>query len=199
MKMRALTTALALCCLALSSACGKKPAYPLCKSDRDCREGETCRDGKCVQCIDDSECDDGEECVAGACVVSEGMEDVTWRRAGTAAAAVITPYASCNFDTVFFDFDSAALRPDAIGFLKKTAECLLKKGAKNVVVEGHCDPRGTEEYNMGLGLERANAVKTFLVKFGIPTEEIKVFSRGEEEAAGEDEETWAFDRKGVFK
>jgi len=199
MNTRTLTTALALCCFVLGAGCGKKPEYPQCKSDKDCRDGEKCHDGKCVQCIDDSDCEEGEACMDGVCAASEGKDDASWKKAGVAAAEVTTPYESCNLDNVFFDFDSAAIRPGSIVSLKKTAECLLKKGPENVVVEGHCDPRGTEEYNMGLGLERANAIKTFLVKYGVPRKEIKVYSKGEEDAAGEDEATWASDRKGVFK
>jgi peptidoglycan-associated lipoprotein len=189
-----------VCLIGLAFAvtgCKKKPEYPLCKSSKDCKEGEMCVDGKCVQCQVDSDCPSGEKCVQGVC--SQASADAAGKPGTIAAGSVTSSEKECSLENIYFDFDSAVLRPDAVSALKETAQCLIKKGAKNIIVEGHCDPRGTEEYNMGLGLERANAVKKFLVNYGISKKEIKVFSKGEEEASGTDEETWSYDRKGTFK
>ena len=187
------------CMMVLSVAflgCKKKPDYPLCKSSADCKEGELCVDGRCVQCQTDSDCPSGEACVDGVCSVADAS---SMRPGSYAAGSVTSSEKECSLESIFFDFDSAELKPAAVGALKETAQCLLKKGATNITVEGHCDPRGTEEYNMGLGLERAKAIKNFLVAYGIPKTEIKVYSKGEEDASGTDETTWAYDRKGIFK
>jgi len=64
---------------------------------------------------------------------------------------------------------------------------------------GHCDPRGTEEYNMGLGLGRANAIKKYLVSYGVPEGDITLYSKGEEDSEGTDEAGWAKDRKGEIE
>jgi peptidoglycan-associated lipoprotein len=188
-----------MCILVLVAGCKKKPEYPFCSNDGDCREGEMCVNGKCVQCVTDEDCPSGIPCVDGVCVeegeagAGEGDEDEI------AAGSVSSPYEECSVDTIYFDFDSAQLKQAAVKDLKEAAECLLSKGAKDITIVGHCDPRGTEEYNMGLGLERANAIKKFFVNYGIPEEEIKVYSKGEEEAEGYDEESWSKDRKGEIQ
>jgi peptidoglycan-associated lipoprotein len=176
--------------------CKKEPAYPLCKSSKDCKEGEMCVDGKCVQCRTDSDCPSGEACVDGVCSEAEAS---SMRPGSYAAGSVTSSEKECSLENIYFDFDSSDLKPEAVDALKETAQCLLKKGATNIIVEGHCDPRGTEEYNMGLGLERGKVIKNYLVAYGIPKTEIKVYSKGEEEATGTDESTWAYDRKGIFK
>jgi len=181
----------------LLASCKKKPEYPVCKSDSDCKTGEKCHNGKCVQCITDSDCPSGNPCVEGICKSEKEKESVSKNEIN--AGSVSTPYTECNLQNIYFDFDSYELKPEAVQNLKKVAECLLSKGAKDITIVGHCDPRGTEEYNMGLGLQRANAIKKFLVNYGIPSEQIKVYSKGEEEATGTDEESWALDRKGEFK
>jgi peptidoglycan-associated lipoprotein len=193
LSLAALGLLVALCV----TGCHKKPKYPLCNSNDDCKEGEMCVDGKCVQCRTDSDCPSGIPCVDGVC-----NKDAAGSEAGEgelSAGSVSSPYEECSLANIYFDFDSSQLKPAAVTALKAVAECLLSKGAKDVTILGHCDPRGTEEYNMGLGLERANAVKKFLVSYGVPGEEIKVYSKGEEEAEGTDEAGWAKDRKGEFK
>ncbi|MFH1435858.1 MAG: OmpA family protein [Pseudomonadota bacterium] len=199
MKKTALASMTALLALLFITGCPKKPPeYPLCNNDDDCREGETCMDGKCVQCKTDSDCPSGIPCVDGVCKEDEGTGG-SGPGDEIAAGKVKTPYEECSIDAIYFDFDSAELKPDAVAALKKTAECLLEKGAKDITIIGHCDPRGTEEYNMGLGLERASTIRKFLVKYGVPEGETTVYSKGEEDATGYDEETWKEDRKGELK
>lgn len=177
------------------TGCPKKSDYPLCNSSDDCKEGEMCVDGRCVQCRTDSDCPSGMACVEGVCSeeAGEGGEDEI------AAGSISSSHEECSMSSIYFDFDSAQLKPATVKALKETAECLLSKNAKDITIVGHCDPRGTEEYNMGLGLERANAIKKFLVNYGIAGEEITLYSKGEEDAEGTDEKSWAKDRKGEFE
>jgi len=99
--------------------------------------------------------------------------------------------------SVYFDYDSAVLRADATGTLKKNAETM--RGAPDVVVtlEGHTDERGTEEYNLALGERRAEAVRTYLVDLGIPASRLRVVSFGEAKPAvmGHDESAWKWNRR----
>jgi len=102
---------------------------------------------------------------------------------------------------VYFDFDRYEVRPDMRPTLQANADKLKSQlSAFNIVVEGHCDERGTNEYNMTLGDRRANAVKQYLVSLGVPASRIRVISYGEERAAdpGHNEEAWAKNRRAEF-
>ena len=79
-----------------------------------------------------------------------------------------------------FDFDSVSIRPDAREILKINANYFMKNRVSSIVVEGHCDERGTAEYNMALGERRAQETKKYLVNLGIKESIIKTVSFGEE-------------------
>jgi peptidoglycan-associated lipoprotein len=101
-------------------------------------------------------------------------------------------------DRVFFDFDSTSLTQEAQDTLTKQAQWLSTNGS-NVTVEGHCDERGTREYNLALGEKRANAVKQFLVSHGVAANRITTISYGKEfpEFLGSTEEAWSKNRRAV--
>jgi len=105
--------------------------------------------------------------------------------------------AALELGTVYFDYDSAALRSDATGSLKKNADAM--RGATDAVVtlEGHCDERGSEEYNLALGERRAEAVRKYLVDLGVPGSGLRVVSFGEAKPAvmGHDESAWKWNRR----
>ena len=97
----------------------------------------------------------------------------------------------------YFDFDSANVQPAARATLSKLAKCFTDgplKGRKMNLV-GHADQRGEEEYNMVLGGKRADNVKGFLVSVGLPDAQAMTTSRGEMDATGTDEASWAKDRR----
>lgn len=102
-------------------------------------------------------------------------------------------------DRVLFDYDSFTLDDEDKAVLGKQAAWLNTNGAVRVTIEGHCDERGTREYNLALGERRATAVKTYLVGLGIPADRIATISYGKEkpEALGSDESAWAQNRRGV--
>ena len=87
---------------------------------------------------------------------------------------------------VLFDYDKADIRPDQVAVLQSNAAALKGNGAR-FTIEGHCDERGSEEYNLGLGDRRANAVKEFLLGQGIPANRMNVVSYGEERPVCRDE------------
>jgi peptidoglycan-associated lipoprotein len=101
---------------------------------------------------------------------------------------------------VHFDFDKYDIRPEDAGILKENAALLMNYPKVKIQVEGHCDERGTNEYNLALGERRANAAKKYLVSLGISTDRISSISYGEEKPldTGHNEETWAKNRRGHF-
>lgn len=104
-------------------------------------------------------------------------------------------------EDVYFDFDDAAIRADARETLKDKVEWLKANTGESVTIEGHCDERGTEAYNLALGERRAQSIKTFLVNAGIDKSRLQTVSYGEEKPVdpGKNEAAWAKNRRGHFR
>ncbi len=102
---------------------------------------------------------------------------------------------------VFFDFDKFDIKAEYRDQLKEKAEILKKFPQLRVLVEGHCDERGTAEYNLALGERRARTVKEYLMVLGVDAGQIEVVSFGEERPAvtGTGEAVWSQNRRGEFK
>jgi peptidoglycan-associated lipoprotein len=103
-------------------------------------------------------------------------------------------------ENVYFDFDNATLDYQAQELLKQKAMWLRDNPDANVVIEGHCDERGTNAYNLALGERRAESAKTFLVNLGISGMRLTTISYGEEKPVdmGQNEEAWAKNRRAAF-
>jgi peptidoglycan-associated lipoprotein len=101
---------------------------------------------------------------------------------------------------LFFDYDQYNIRNDQLAALDTNANALKERPGLKFTVEGHCDERGSEKYNLALGDRRANAVKSYLVERGIPAEQIDTTSLGKERPfdLGHNEEAWAKNRRGHF-
>ncbi len=108
--------------------------------------------------------------------------------------------AAYELTDINFDFDNFDLGDEAREVLKKHAAWLTENKGVNITVEGHCDERGTAEYNLALGERRAKAAATFLVNMGIDDKRIKTISYGEELPLdpGHDEAAWARNRRAHF-
>jgi peptidoglycan-associated lipoprotein len=104
------------------------------------------------------------------------------------------------FRPVFFPLDAADLDDAGRSVAQSNAELLKKYGTWVITLEGHCDERGTAEYNLALGERRAVAVKTYLVSLGIPPDRIRTVSYGKEFPfdPGHNEEAWAKNRRAHF-
>jgi peptidoglycan-associated lipoprotein len=100
----------------------------------------------------------------------------------------------------YFDYDKADLRADTRTGLSKTADFLKSNPQIKVTIEGHCDERGSTEYNLGLGDRRASAVKQYLVSLGIPAERLSTVSYGKEKpfCMESNEACWQQNRRGHF-
>jgi len=105
-----------------------------------------------------------------------------------------------QFADVLFDFDKSELKEDGRKTCGVVADYLKKRRQARILIEGHCDERGTAEYNMALGERRATAVMTYLVSLGIPKEQLSAVSFGKEKPLdpGHDEGAWTKNRRAHF-
>ncbi|GFO54179.1 peptidoglycan-associated lipoprotein [Geomonas sp. Red276] len=102
-----------------------------------------------------------------------------------------------GLEKVYFDFDSASLSKEARERLAKDAELIRKDSGVKVQIQGNCDERGSDDYNLALGEKRAQAAKKYLTSLGIPAERLSVISYGKEKPAdpGHDEAAWTKNRR----
>lgn len=106
-----------------------------------------------------------------------------------------------QFGVVLFDFDSAQINPGERSKIEAVAEYLRANAGLGLIVEGHCDERGSNEYNLALGERRALAVRAYLVELGVNAGRIQTKSLGEERpvAMGHDEASWSQNRRAEFQ
>jgi peptidoglycan-associated lipoprotein len=137
-----------------------------------------------------------------------GNADSSVRISVNAPVPVAEAPRNTSFDEMFlkemrdayFDLDSAAIRPDARQALQKSADFLKNYPNTRVTIEGHCDERGSTEYNLALGQRRANAVKEYLVSLGVPADHLNTTSWGKEKpvCTESNEGCWQQNRRGHF-
>jgi peptidoglycan-associated lipoprotein len=124
---------------------------------------------------------------------------------GSVNASSLTPgsledlIATAGSDRVFFAYDSSDIDGSAQETLRKEAGWMQKNAGVRITIEGHCDERGTREYNLALGDRRAEAVKSYLVSLGVSGGRINTISYGKErpDAVGSDDNSYAANRRGV--
>jgi peptidoglycan-associated lipoprotein len=136
------------------------------------------------------------------------------KRAAEAPAEIVTPppevkeeappppeEPAVSLEPIFFDFDKSNITPDAKAILDKNAEWISKNPTAKTRIEGNCDERGTNEYNMALGERRASSAKQYLVTLGIAADRLSTVSYGEEKPldSGHDEAAWTKNRRDDFK
>ena len=103
-------------------------------------------------------------------------------------------------DDVFFAFDKYSLTEESKRSLEQNAKELKRASGATIVIEGHCDERGTKAYNLSLGEKRANAAKEYLVALGVPGSRVAIISYGKERPfdPGHNETAWAKNRRAHF-
>jgi peptidoglycan-associated lipoprotein len=124
--------------------------------------------------------------------------------AGQTTTSSVVPGSAQDFqqnvgDRVFFDTDKSSIKSEGQQTLQRQAQWLAKYPNVTISVEGHCDDRGTREYNLALGERRAQAVRNALVALGVQANRVKTISYGKERPAvvGDNEAAWAQNRRGV--
>jgi peptidoglycan-associated lipoprotein len=221
-------------CFALAS-CGDSSRKPGCKADQDCKKGQVCAAGKCVECTDDAQCPAGKRCSANACIAAaECLNDKQCPtgqvcQAGkckacaadsecgpgaTCQAGACQPGkpctkddqcaddedcvnglchkagatgagdAGCTLATVYFAFDDASVQPSERDRLAGNVVCIEKTKGKNVLLIGHTDTSGTEEYNIALSERRAQSVADYMARLGTDPARMQVVPKGETEPTG---------------
>jgi peptidoglycan-associated lipoprotein len=143
-------------------------------------------------------------------VTDESMREQAAKDTSPTRTAIAEPLAEssqaltaveANLGKVYFNFDEFVLSQSARDTLSKSAEYLLKKNLSNKIqIEGNCDERGSDEYNLALGEKRAKAALNYLVTLGVPAERLSFISYGKEKPAdpGHDEAAWAKNRRDDF-
>jgi peptidoglycan-associated lipoprotein len=137
-----------------------------------------------------------------AFVAACSSEQAAAPSSSSSSSTTVTPGSTADFtqnvgDRVFFDTDQSTIREDGRQTLNRQAEWLKKYTNYPITVAGHCDERGTREYNLALGERRANAARQYLVAQGIPASRIKTTSYGKEnpDPPGADDQAWALNRR----
>jgi peptidoglycan-associated lipoprotein len=110
----------------------------------------------------------------------ETVQEKTSNKAATAESQQSAIELRSMTEDIHFDFDSYSIREEAKPVLKRLSDILSADKNVRIVVEGHCDDRGTTEYNLGLGDKRANSVKEYLLSMGIPANMVETVSYGKE-------------------
>ena len=187
----------------------------LCAKNEDCAAGQKCSpDGKCVaECAPETagqDCGQGRKCVGGRCAAEEScladadcgdgracVNNVCKAQGGVLQSSASQKLGSCEVRAIYFGFDDATLGPDARKQLDEDFQCLSKSDFRRAVVSGHTDERGTTEYNLALGMRRADAVTKYLAGLGLEPKRLKAVSYGKERPAdpGHDEAAWARNRR----
>jgi peptidoglycan-associated lipoprotein len=108
-----------------------------------------------------------------------------------------TPIPGMSFPTIYFAYDQTQIGASEQAKLEQVANYLLPNQTVNLIIEGHCDERGSVEYNRSLGERRAISVRDYLAKLGVPDTRMQTISYGEERSAvsGSDESAWAKNRR----
>ncbi len=195
------------CVTCEGGACGRKPGC--CANNLDCASGKKCNENKCIaECQGDADCTGGKTCSAdGACVSPDaaGSGCSTDGDCGAglrcAGGTCVNASGECELIDVNFGYDEHTLSADAQSSIEANASCLKEKGATSVVVEGHCDERGTDAYNLELGNRRARSVRKYLKQIASKRMKIKTISYGKTRPTCESasESCWSRNRRGEFK
>ncbi len=130
----------------------------------------------------------------------KAAEPTQTARAAEAAGVAVTEEKPSVFEDVHFDFDKAALRDDGRKICQTVADYMKTHPRAKILIEGHCDERGTAEYNLALGERRATVVMNYLVSLGVPRAALSTVSFGKERPLdpGHNEEAWAKNRRAHF-
>jgi peptidoglycan-associated lipoprotein len=195
--------------LCLNALCAAKPE---CEKAQDCAAGQKCSpDGKCVaECAADADCGEGKKCLAGRCAAGEScmadadcgegracVDKLCKAQGGVLQSSASQKLGECEVRAVYFGFDDATLSPEARKQLDDDFQCLQRSEFRRAILSGHTDERGTTEYNLALGMRRADAVKRYLSGLGIDPKRLKAISYGKERPAdpGHDEAAWSKNRR----
>ena len=198
------------CVTCQSGACGRKS--DCCSSNLDCGPGKKCAANKCIgQCVGDADCPSGQKCTGGACTMPETKGPVEsgggCKADGDCGAGLkckdgkcVDEKGVCGMAPIHFSFNEYTLSDAAQNGIAANLKCLKERNVTQLTVEGHCDERGTDAYNMELGTKRAKVVKDF-VQSALPKSKVRTMSFGKTKPVcqEDDEGCWGRNRRAEFK
>lgn len=155
-----------------------------CAADGECGPGGKCSAGSCVRpkkCAKDEDCADDEDCVNGLCMRQDLGSNID---------------AGCQLQTIFFAFDDSSIQASERDHLDGNSQCMNKNKTQSVLLIGHTDTSGTEEYNIALSERRAQSVADYLSRLGSDPAKLQVVPKGETEPTGGGDDK---DRRVEFK
>ena len=128
-------------------------------------------------------------------------EDIPIKESPTIEFVDPAPEDKAVLKPIYFEYNKSNIRPEYQPVLESISKWLVKKDGSQLLVEGHCDERGTDEYNLALGERRALAVRRYLIALGVSSDRVHTISYGEEKPAvpGSDEAAWSKNRRAEFK
>lgn len=187
-------------------ACQKRD--DVCADDADCQNGQVCKDHKCTACQSNDECGPGGKCISGGCIkqgqcksdddCAEDEDCVNGACQKAKRGGGDSDLPKCELQPIYFGFDQYAVPEESKAILEKNAAC-LQQTTHAVSIIGYTDPRGPDEYNIGLSDDRAQAVITYLARLGVDPARMHKVPKGESEAVGTDENGWQKDRRVELK
>jgi peptidoglycan-associated lipoprotein len=203
------------------TACPSPPKNGECKSSKDCEAqagfGKVCVQGRCAECAADTDCKAGFVCSGNTCQPKPAPVEATpvtpkaecaadgdcgpgkGCQAGQCVTASVDPAcADAAAFTVSFAFDRADITAADGATLQKLGACLQRSPARRVLVDGHCDERGTTQYNLALGKKRAEAVKKYLADLGAGAVETNTYGEEQPLCREASEACWAKNRRAAF-
>lgn len=138
--------------------------------------------------------------IRGKCQAALAALGAKMAAAPAAVSPPVMPQKASPLKDIFFDFDKGSIRADMKMSLNENVQWLKANPTASIIIEGHCDERGTREYNLALGQRRAKSVTNYLIAAGIATKRIKIISYGKEQpfAPGHDESAWKLNRRVHF-
>ncbi len=192
------------CVTCTAGACGRKTGC--CANNLDCGAGQKCTSNKCVaECSSDEDCGESKHCdEKGACVRNDTMGCKSDGDCGSGLSCskgkCVNAEGECQLLPIRFAFNEHYLSKDAQKTLRTNYQCLKDKGFSRLTIEGHCDERGTDAYNMELGNRRARAVAKFIKRLGRKVK-TRTLSYGKTKPVCYDqgESCWSKNRRAEFK
>ncbi len=179
-------------------------AKPQCTKDDQCALGQVCQAGSCKPCASDGECGPGGTCAAGvcnrpkSCTKDEDCADDEDCTNGLCLKQGLGSNidAGCTLQTVYFGFDDSTIQASERDRLDGNYSCMTKNKTQGILLFGHTDTSGTEEYNIALSERRAQSVADYLARLGGDPAKMQVVPQGETQPTGNGDDK---DRRVEFK
>jgi peptidoglycan-associated lipoprotein len=186
--------------LSVSTLLACHPKFPVCREDADCTDADNhglqvhCIDGQCQECRTATDCGAGKTCQSMRCVTAPSSASAPAAPTQPAAGGAV----ACDFPKIHFDLNASELSAADQQALQQVAQCLLSQPHAHITIEGDCDERGTEEYNLALGARRASNVEKYLDGLGVHRVSTVSYGKDKPVCTQDTEACWRRNRRADF-